>query len=76
MLLDTYNDISRESHSLHYSREKVRTTPNVVMYETVGNFFLPKILDGVCPKDISHETMSRRLPEPIELVGCNGRNGE
>jgi hypothetical protein len=39
----------------------------MVVYETVLGFFLPKILDGIRPEDIGHETMRRRLPETINL---------
>jgi hypothetical protein len=40
----------------------------MVMYKAVRSFLLSEILDRIGPEDISHETMSGRLSEAINLI--------
>lgn len=66
--------VASTSNLWHYSREEERTPPDMVVNEAVRNLLLPEILYGICPKDIGHEAMCGRFPEPIDLYEQRGRD--
>ena len=48
--------------------EEVGATSDVVVQEELGCFFLPKLLEGICPENIAHQAMRWWLPEAINLL--------
>ena len=50
----------------HNARKEVRATANVVVDEGVSSFLGAEVLDGVCPEDVAHQTVSRWFTETIK----------
>ena len=48
-------------------REEVRASPNMIMNEVLGRLLLPKVLQRVGPQDVTHQSVSGRLAESVNL---------
>lgn len=48
-------------------REEEGTSSDVVVDEPIRVLLVPKLLQWIGPEDVAHETMRRRLPEPVDL---------
>ena len=49
--------------------KEVRATPDVVVHKELRCLFLPKFLEWIRPQDITHQTMSGRFAETVNLEG-------
>ena len=49
-------------------REEVRTPSDVIMDKVFACLLLAELFKRVCPKDVAHETVCRRLTETVDLA--------
>lgn len=47
--------------------EEIRASTDMVVSKEFLRFLLAKILYWIGPENVAHQTMGRRLPEPIDL---------